>query len=50
VRLAGLYGSAFELGALDLKASAVLLLGGVGLGWLGSYIAATRHLRRIEPS
>jgi hypothetical protein len=28
----------------------VLLLSGVALGWLGSYIAATRHLRRIEPS
>ncbi|HEX4970389.1 MAG TPA: hypothetical protein VFV69_04990, partial [Steroidobacteraceae bacterium] len=49
-RLAGLYGSAFELGALDPKASAVLVLAGVTLGWLGSYIAATRHLRRIEPS
>jgi cell division transport system permease protein len=49
-RLAGLYGSAFELGTLDPKASAVLLLSGVALGWLGSYIAATRHLRQIEPS
>jgi len=49
-RLAGLYGSAFELGTLDPRASAVLLLSGVALGWLGSYIAATRHLRRIEPS
>ena len=49
-RLAGLYGSAFELGALDPKASAALVLSGVALGWLGSYIAATRHLRRIEPS
>jgi cell division transport system permease protein len=49
-RLAGLYGSAFELGTLDPQASAVLLLSGVALGWLGSYIAATRHLRRIEPS
>jgi cell division transport system permease protein len=49
-RLAGLYGSAFELGTLDPRASVVLLLSGVALGWLGSYIAATRHLRRIEPS
>ena len=23
---------------------------GVALGWLGSYIAATRHLREIEPT
>jgi cell division protein FtsX len=22
---------------------------GAGLGWLGSWISATRHLRRIEP-
>ena len=49
-RLAGLYGSSFELGALDLQASAVLLLSGVVLGWLGSYLAATRHLREIEPT
>ena len=33
--------AAFELGALGPKASAVLLLSGVVLGWLGSYIAAT---------
>ena len=32
------------------EASAVLLLSGVALGWLGSYIAATRHLRQIEPT
>jgi cell division transport system permease protein len=49
-RLAGLYGSAYELEALDPKASVALLLSGVALGWLGSYIAATRHLRRIEPT
>ncbi len=49
-RLAGLYGSSFQLGALGPEASAVLLLSGVALGWLGSYIAATRHLRKIEPT
>jgi cell division transport system permease protein len=49
-KLAGLYGSSFELGALGLEASAVLLASGVALGWLGSYIAATRHLRKIEPT
>jgi cell division transport system permease protein len=49
-RLAGLYGSSFELGALGPEASAILLGSGVALGWLGSYIAATRHLRKIEPT
>lgn len=49
-RLAGLYGSSFQLGALGPEASGVLLASGVALGWLGSYIAATRHLRKIEPA
>jgi cell division transport system permease protein len=49
-RLAGLYGSSFELGALGPEASAILLGSGIALGWLGSYIAATRHLRKIEPT
>jgi cell division transport system permease protein len=49
-RLAGLYGSSFELGALGPEASGILLAGGIALGWLGSYIAATRHLRKIEPT
>ena len=49
-RLAGLYGSTFQLGALGPEASAILLASGIALGWLGSYIAATRHLRKIEPT
>ncbi len=49
-RLAGLYGSSFQLGALGPEASAILLGSGIALGWLGSYIAATRHLRKIEPT
>jgi len=49
-RLAGLYGSNFHLGALGPEASALLLGSGIALGWLGSYIAATRHLRKIEPT
>lgn len=48
-RLAGLYGSDFSLVGLDLRASGYLLLGAVALGWLGSYISASTHLRRIEP-
>jgi cell division transport system permease protein len=49
-RIAGLYGSAFELTGLGLEAGGVLVGVGVILGWLGSYVAATRHLRLIEPS
>jgi cell division transport system permease protein len=49
-KLAGLYGSSFQLGVLGPEASAILLASGVALGWLGSYIAATRHLRKIEPT
>jgi cell division transport system permease protein len=49
-RIAFLYGSDFDVVPLDLRASAQLLLIGVVLGWLGSYLAASRHLRDIEPS
>jgi cell division transport system permease protein len=48
-RLAGLYGSEFNLAGLDLKETAALLAGGALLGWLGSWIATARHLRGIEP-
>jgi cell division transport system permease protein len=48
-RIAGLYGSGYALHGLDATASRALVLGGVLLGWLGSFIAATRELRGIEP-
>lgn len=48
-RLSGLYGSNFSLTGLDLRATAILLLAAVALGWFGSYISASTHLRRIEP-
>lgn len=49
-RIAGLYGSNFTLEGLGWRESALLLATGVALGWLGSFTAATRHLRDIEPS
>lgn len=49
-RLAGLYGSDFRLSGLDPRTIAALLGGGALLGWLGSWLAASRHLRAIEPS
>lgn len=48
-RIAGLYGSTFILSGLGLSGGLGLLLAGVLLGWLGSFVAATRHLRAIEP-
>jgi cell division transport system permease protein len=48
--LAGLYGSQFHLQGLRLG-SAVRILGlAIGLGWLGSWLAATRHIRAVEPA
>lgn len=49
-RIAGLYGSGFEIHGLGLKPTLLLLASGVVLGWFGSYFAASRHLREIEPS
>lgn len=47
--IAGLYGSSFTLQGLGGRGSLALVLGGILLGWLGSFIAATRELRGIEP-
>lgn len=49
-RVAGLYGSDFGLTGMGVAAMGWLLLGGALLGLLGSWFAATRHMRRIEPS
>jgi cell division transport system permease protein len=49
-QLTFLYGSAFNLeGLRTLTALAVLALS-VGLSWIGSWLAATRHIRAIEPA
>jgi cell division transport system permease protein len=48
-RLAGLYNSTFSALSLDFRESLIILLTGIGLGLIGSWIAATRHMRRIEP-
>jgi len=47
--IAGLYGSSFTLQGLGSRGSLALVLGGALLGWLGSFRAATRELRGIEP-
>ena len=49
-RLAALYGSQFTLQGLDWRISLGVLGAAVVLGWLGSWIAASHHIRAINPS
>ena len=48
-RLAGLYRSGVSVLALSLEESLAILGIGVLLGLVGSWFAAARHMRRIEP-
>jgi cell division transport system permease protein len=48
--LAKLYGSQFRLRGLGFTTAAGVLALAVGLAWLGSWLAATRHIRSIEPT
>jgi cell division transport system permease protein len=48
--LAKLYGSQFRLRGLGFTTAAGVLALAVGLAWLGSWLAATRHIRGIEPN
>jgi cell division protein FtsX len=48
--LAGLYGSRFRLTGLNWDLGAAVLGGSMALSWLGSWLAATRHIRGIEPT
>ncbi len=48
-RLAGLYQSGISVLALSLEESLAILGVGVLLGLVGSWFAAARHMRRIEP-
>lgn len=48
-RLAGLYGSSFSPLSLDIRESGLILTVSVLLGLFGSWLAATRHMRQIEP-
>jgi cell division transport system permease protein len=47
--LASLYGSQFHLMGLRFGLVVRILGVSVALGWLGSWIAATRHIRAVEP-
>jgi cell division transport system permease protein len=48
-RLAGLYNSSYQMLSLDLRESAAIPGIAILLGLLGSWVAAARHMRRIEP-
>ncbi len=48
-KLAILYHNRFELSRLDFGTALVLLVSGVMLGLVGSWLAVGRHLRDIEP-
>ncbi|HVS75825.1 MAG TPA: permease-like cell division protein FtsX [Steroidobacteraceae bacterium] len=47
--LAQLYGSRYALQGPSRQVLAALFGGGMGLGWLGAWMSARRHLRSIEP-
>jgi len=49
-QLAFLYGSAFSLQGPKASTGLAVLGLSVGLSWLGSWLAATRHIRAIEPA
>ena len=49
-QLAFLYGSAFSLEGLKIITGLAVLGLSVGLSWIGSWLAATRHIRAIEPA
>jgi cell division transport system permease protein len=48
--LAKLYGSQFRLMGLGFTTCVRVLSLGVGLAWFGSWLAATRHIRGIDPT
>jgi cell division transport system permease protein len=49
-QLAFLYGSAFRMQGLKLVTGLGVLTLAASLSWIGSWLAATRHIRAIEPS
>lgn len=49
-RLAALYGSSFQLHGPKVGASLAVVAGAGVLGWFGSWLAASQHIRAINPS
>ncbi|HSE01360.1 MAG TPA: FtsX-like permease family protein, partial [Burkholderiales bacterium] len=48
-RVATAYGSSFGLKGLSIREWPLLVASGAALGFLGAWLAAAYHLRRIEP-
>ncbi len=48
-RLASAYAASFVLRGFSIREWPLLVAGGAALGFLGAWLAATYHLRRIEP-
>jgi cell division transport system permease protein len=48
--LAKLYGSPFHLQGLRFTTAGLVLGLAMALAWLGSWLAATRHIRGIDPT
>ncbi len=48
--LAGLYGSPVRLRGLGIVTAMGVLGVSIALSWIGSWIAATRHIRAVEPA
>lgn len=49
-RLVALYGSSFHLAGVNFGTGFAVLVGAVVLSWLGSWAAASHHIKAIEPS
>jgi cell division transport system permease protein len=49
-RLAALYGSSFRLSGLAWHTAGSVILAAAALGWLGSWLAASHHIRAINPT
>jgi len=47
--LASLYGSSYSLSGPTWAQVGAVFAAGLGLGWLGAWLSAARHLRGIEP-
>lgn len=48
--LAASYQSDFDLSGLSIESTLMLLITGISLGWLGSWLAVRKHLDDIEPT
>ena len=48
--LARLYDEGFGVIAVDFSTTLIVVFGAILLGWVGSWLAVSRHLRDIQPN